>query len=177
MPYGIYTASCLVQYISRVLNVVTSMLYPLEYYESLLFSLVGPVVCGCNKTLHRYVCMTIGGDGALNLQSIFRIFVACWIILYHSWMWKSAYTLQSDAMKCFLKVWISLYEFLSIWLPGGTNWYLLSMVIIDFLMILMLCCPWYGTLCWFHGFLNMLSNIWNHLSYLLFVGVFRTEFQ
>ena len=40
-------------------------IYNLAYYESLIVFLVGPEVCVCNQTLHRNVCIPIGGGGVL----------------------------------------------------------------------------------------------------------------
>ena len=52
MNYHICSASWLVQYIRWVLHVVPIMLYLSAYFELLLFSLVGIVVCGCSQTVY-----------------------------------------------------------------------------------------------------------------------------
>ena len=33
-------------------------------------------------------------------------------------------------MNWFLKIWMDLYALFALWLIGGTNWYLMSMVVI-----------------------------------------------
>ena len=62
---GIYalwniSASWLVLCTVRVLHVVPMILYHWTYCELLLLFLVDLPVCGCNKTIYRYVCKLIG---------------------------------------------------------------------------------------------------------------------
>ena len=49
----------------QVTHVVLRTLYLVVYYESLFFFLEGLAVCSFNQTLHRNLCMPIGGVGFL----------------------------------------------------------------------------------------------------------------
>ena len=60
----------------------------------------------------------------------FRLNVACCKSLSHNWRWKSLFTLHSLNMMWFLNVCIYLSELFALLLLGGTNWYLIFMVII-----------------------------------------------
>ena len=68
MPYGIYSVPWMVLFTSWVPHLMSRTLYPLAYYESLIFSLVWIAVFGCNQTIHRYVCMPVRGYGVLIVR-------------------------------------------------------------------------------------------------------------
>ena len=64
-----------------------------------------------------------------------------------------------------LKVWIYLSEFLSLWLLGRTEWYLISMVVMDFFNAVdaSLSIVWNPGL--IPRILNLFSMMWKHVSY------------
>ena len=66
----------------------------------------------------------------LDCLSRFRLIVAWCKSLSHNWIWKSVSTLHSTAIKWLLNVCITLSVLFAIWLLGGTDWYLMFMVVI-----------------------------------------------
>ena len=162
IPCGICSAPWLVRCTIQVLRVVAMMFYLLAYCGFILLSSKGLAVCGCSKILQIYVCKLIGW--ILYYRSRLRLIVACCSNMYHNWSWKFSYTLHSNAMKWFLNVWIDLSTLLALWLLGGTNWQLISMVVItifnavDALL----------SMKWNHVFIpRLFKSVVNHRKYLI----------
>ena len=65
MPYGICSATWMVQFTSRVLHVVPLIFYLLAYFGLLLSPLVEISVCSCSQIIQIYVCKMIGRDELL----------------------------------------------------------------------------------------------------------------
>ena len=142
-----------------------SMWFPLcpIFWGLLLLYLMGIVVCGFNQTIHRYVCNLIGGDEVLISREGSYLLLLAVVICP---------TIGDGSLHlhCIVLLWsgYGIYVFLSMncwtcdyfgWLTG--NWY--TWLSWPFLPLSILCCPWYGTLGWFRGFLIMLSMIWKHV--------------
>ena len=107
-----------------------------RYFGLLIINNLVP--CGyssvCLLSNSLYICAYADRWGwSLDWQSRFRLIVSCCSNLSHSLSWDPASTFNSPARKWFLKILIDLSVFLALWLLGVTNWYFISMVVLEFL--------------------------------------------
>ena len=84
-------------------------------------------------------------------------------------------------MKCFLKVCMSLSIFLALLLLGGTNWYFMSIVVMEFLnahdaSLSMIRKPGFIPR-FFISVVNYVKSLTIYLSLLFFIGFFTITFK
>ena len=113
----------------RIIQVVPMMRGHLVYYELLLLSQVGLMVCGWNKIIRICEYRMIFGEGLFiawaNLYWLLPAVRFCTTIEY-----------ESICLRCKFLLWNgywtfeSLSVFFALWLLGGTNWYLMFMEVI-----------------------------------------------
>ena len=117
----------------------------------------------------------------LDCLSSFRLIFAWCKSLSHNWRWKYSSTLHSHATKWFLNVWTALSAWSSLWLLGGTNWYLMFMVIIARFKAVdaLLSTKWKpGLIPWLLNYsVNDVKSIIIYLSLLFFIAVVSMELQ
>ena len=129
ITYGICSVLFLVLCTSHLIHVMPMMLY--HFANSVLLSLL--LVEKVVWLFYNYPKIWVQADSwgeILDCLSKFRLNFACCSILPHNWRWESLYMLHIPAMKWFLKVWIVLYALFGLWLLGGTNWYLMFIIVI-----------------------------------------------
>ena len=180
MPHVICSAPWLVQFTIRVLHVVPRILHPLAYCESLLFTMVGIVVCICNQTIHRYVCMPICGDG------LFIVRVDLCLLLLAGAFYPTVGG-GSLYIHCIIPQWSgsrqSVFISLHFWLNNNLReltgiWYTwLSWPFkLCWCFILHDMEPWVYSTDFTYVVISMKSHIIS-LSLFFFIGVFRMELQ
>ena len=161
--------------------------------------------CGAqNSQSFRMWCITTlvpGGDKGVRLKSNslkmwvyaemwgrvlyclsrFILIVACCKSISHNRRWKYFSTLHSPAIKRFLNVCITIYEFFDMWLLGGTNSYFMSMVAIvrfkavDALLYMKWKPFW---IIWISkSLVKDVKDLIIYLSLLFFIAAFRTVLQ
>ena len=71
-------------------------------------------MCSCNKTIYRYFCKTIGGNGTFISRVDLGLLLLAVSFCPVFWRWGSESTIHIPAMKWLLKVCIYFSEFLVI---------------------------------------------------------------